>query len=303
MFRADQATLEEYLDLVNTANPAHSEGRVFYDPTEHALSVYNDESNVRHQLGQEFIIRVYNGTGDTIVAGSIVRYSGAIGSYFPQITLAQANSIANTQNVVGMATADIANGAYGYVTRFGKVHNINTSGFSLGEEIYLDPDTAGAITPTRPDIAVVIGFVLNVGTTDGAVLMFLEDLTLIRVYAGITYVEDETISSTTDAVNWQQKLRLSYAADVIGDYMLHWNAEIGSDSNNKGCELQLQLDDATELNYSVSAPIVANSYASVSGFKKVTLNDLNTHTFDLDYRVESTGTARIRRARMQIRRL
>lgn len=303
MFIADQATLEQYLDLINSVNPTHSEGRVFYDNNEHALSVYNEVSGITHQLGQEFVTRVYNNTGDTILAGSVVRYSGAIGTYFPQVTLAQADIVAGTRNVVGMVTADIANGAYGYATRFGKVHGINTSAFSLGDEVFLSPSVAGGITPTRPDIAVVIGFVLNVGTTDGVVLMFIEDLTLIRVYAGITYTEDDTVSSTTDAVNWQQKLRLSFAADVVGDYMLHWNAEIGSNSNNKGCEMRLQQDDTTELNYSVNASIVRNSYASVSGFKKVTLNDTNTHTFDLDYRVEHTGTARIRRTRMQIRRL
>jgi hypothetical protein len=47
-------------------------------------------------------------------------------------------------------TADLANNSNGYVTIIGLITNINTSAYTDGEQLYLSPTTAGALTATKP---------------------------------------------------------------------------------------------------------------------------------------------------------
>ena len=44
----------------------------------HSLVVYNDESEVTQQLGQEEYLRVRNNSGSTILNGSGVRITGSL---------------------------------------------------------------------------------------------------------------------------------------------------------------------------------------------------------------------------------
>ena len=121
--------------------------------------------------------------------------------------------------------------------------------------------------------------------------------------AGIVYVEDESESTTTDDVNWQQKLRLTFTPPEAGDYWIHWSVEAANSGANKGTYIQLEQDDTTQINTSLNAPIVANGYLNVDGFKKVTL-DTSQHTFDIDFMANtSTSTAKVRRARLAIRKI
>ena len=59
----------EYLDFKAGVTPPYEEGRIFYDSTSHSLSVYNDESEITLQVGQEQYIRVRNTSGGTILNG------------------------------------------------------------------------------------------------------------------------------------------------------------------------------------------------------------------------------------------
>jgi len=123
-----------------------------------------------------------------------------------------------------------------------------------------------------------------------------------------SYTEDETESTTTDDVNWQNKETLVYTAPEAGNYLLGWTAEIANSGANKGTYFRVIMDNvtggsATELNTSLNAPIVANGWLTSTGFKRVTL-DTNQHTFDLDFKAEtSTSTAKVRRARIEIRKV
>ena len=82
------------------------------------------------QVGQELLVKVRNVTGSTILNGSVCRITGASGSR-PTIELAQANTYANINGVVGIVTADILNNAVGFATVHGIVRNLNTSAFTV----------------------------------------------------------------------------------------------------------------------------------------------------------------------------
>lgn len=154
--------------------PPHSEGLSFYDPAEHALVVYNDEPEVKHQLGQEGFIRVFNGTGATIPDGSAVYMAGVEGVEFrPSVALAKANALATAQ-VLGVSTHSIENNTFGYITTSGLVNNLNTAAFANNDILFLSPTVAGGfvtIEPTGKNLSVVVGFVVRSHATLGRILI------------------------------------------------------------------------------------------------------------------------------------
>lgn len=159
--------------LGNGSQPAYQEGVVFYDSENHTLSLYNDEADVTHQLGQEQFLRVRNNTGATIPNGAAVLINGAHGNSAPTISGAIATSEASSQ-VVGLATHSIETDSFGYVTTYGIVRDIDTSEFSAGDEVFLSATQIGsgvAIAPTIPNYKISLGHVINSASSNGSMLV------------------------------------------------------------------------------------------------------------------------------------
>jgi hypothetical protein len=86
-----------------------------------------------------------NNTGSTITKGSAVYVSG----HTTETQVAPAdNSASASMPAFGIVSDDILNGATGTVIISGEVAGINTSSFSIGDELYVG--TAGALTATKP---------------------------------------------------------------------------------------------------------------------------------------------------------
>ena len=163
---------------ITTGTPTYQQGRVFYDNVNKALAYYNDASDVVVQVGQENIVRVYNNTGSTILNGKVCYINGASGA-FPTVALAKADSSTTSQATLGICTADIPTGEYGYITTDGIVHDINTNGMTAGASVYLSDATAGAFTmtaPLQPSYAIIVGYVTEVSATTGAVYVHIDRL-------------------------------------------------------------------------------------------------------------------------------
>lgn len=148
-------------------------GQLYWDTTDGTLAVNIDVVNgVTLSLGHEMYLKAVNKTGSQIADGKAVYlYPGAQGNR-PKIALAQADDYA-TALMVGVATQNIADDNEGVVTTYGVVHGFNTSGFTAGDTLYLDPDNAGGIIntiPTTPDYVVIIGKALN-STNNGSILV------------------------------------------------------------------------------------------------------------------------------------
>jgi len=118
----------------------------------------------------------------------------------------------------------------------------------------------------------------------------------------LTYVEDETVSSTTDKVNWQPKLRMNFTPPSTGDYLLEWSLEFSNSKYDKSTYVQIELDDITQINHMVSDPDRAGEYTNYSGLKKLNFADTNLHTIDVEFKAEA-DTASIRRVRLDIIKL
>jgi len=170
-----ELTASEIQLATDVPNPSWKEGLIFYDSSSKALAVYNDESDITLQVGQEMWVRVYNDNGVPLTNGSAVYISGSTGGdSIPNAYLAQADKLQTSENVVGVATHDIETGSIGYITSFGIVNDIDTSGISEGEVAYLSPTVAGELTgdkPTPPNYAIQVGHVLKSDPFTGRLLL------------------------------------------------------------------------------------------------------------------------------------
>lgn len=159
----------EYIDFAIQGAPAHAEGRLFYDQTNDALAVYNAESDVTLQIGQEEWIRVYNNTGSTITNGTPVYLNGEFGTV-PTIAVSSAASEAAAY-AAGLATHSIENNSYGYVTARGVVGDVDTSGLTAGSRVHVAP-TSGTLqtaAPTYPNFPTDIGVCLVSNASTGCI--------------------------------------------------------------------------------------------------------------------------------------
>lgn len=227
-------SLSTYLDITPTANQAHSEGRMFYDSDVDTFVMYNAESDVSLNVGEENWVFVRNSTGSTITDGQVVYFSGATGGR-PNIILAKADATA-TSFVVGIATHDIENNTDGYITVFGVVRGgVNTTGLAGGDPLYLSAATAGALTttpPTPPDFIVMVARVMTVGAngdvfvcpqldyTDGVVVNTLATVGDITILGDDLYMTTNTNRFVLigDGTNYNPEA-LDLGTDTTGNYV------------------------------------------------------------------------------------
>ena len=87
-------------------------------------------------------INVLNNSGSAIAGGDPVYATG----YTTATTIAKA--VPTTSPILGLAKQAIASGATGIVVVAGVLNNINTSGFSNGDVLYVA--SSGGLTNTRP---------------------------------------------------------------------------------------------------------------------------------------------------------
>ena len=103
---------------------------------------------VTQQVGLETYILIK--ASATISDGQVIMFTGANGD---NVTGAPANTASvgfRPEYIIGVATQNIANNGFGYVTVFGSVHGLNTNAYNVGDILWVDNATPGALTATRP---------------------------------------------------------------------------------------------------------------------------------------------------------
>lgn len=153
-------------------------GELTWNGTENTVDIGLNGATL--QVGQEQLIRVRNNTGSTIVNGKAIMATGTIGNS-GRITIANANlTNANVKYILGVCTEDVAAGADGFVTAFGKVRGIQTNGGQYGETwvdgdvIYVKDSGNGALTKVVPldtQVKLPIAIVVNAHATNGTLFI------------------------------------------------------------------------------------------------------------------------------------
>jgi hypothetical protein len=175
----------DYINFnTNPTVPSATGGTLYFDSNENALSYkpITEQNDVTVNLGQESLIRVYNGLSTTILNGQVLHITGAT-SGIPTVALANASKLgtAFTESLAqtsGVATHDIEPGDYGFMTNFGIVRDLNTSAFTVGSEVFLSDTVDGALTNDPNSIAYTsristVGYCLESHPTTGKILVVI----------------------------------------------------------------------------------------------------------------------------------
>jgi hypothetical protein len=123
------------------------------------IDIAYGDTGVALQVGQE--MQFYAKAAGNISNGDPVMFNGidpAQGNHFLVQTATVEALNANPEIFIGVATQDIANGEFGYITEFGLVRGLKTNGdedsigsFTTGQILWWDPENGGyAVYDDRP---------------------------------------------------------------------------------------------------------------------------------------------------------
>jgi hypothetical protein len=180
--------LTDYIDFQSSPVNGIIGGRLNWNDTDGTLDLGLKGDNVTLQIGQEEVIRVVNKTGADlsesqyrVVRVRNVSEGGAQGQRLA-VKLAQANSKVNHTAILGIVTEDIKNNQEGFITSFGYVRNINTTGSLQGETwvdgdvLWLSEATAGVLTNIEPSVhPVQIGYVVYAHANNGKIFVKIDE--------------------------------------------------------------------------------------------------------------------------------
>jgi len=161
-------TTVDSITLDTAASEAYATAKMYWNTVDGTMNVglYN---GVIQQIGQE--VHFYGKAQGNITNGQVVMFAGVQGDH---ILMSPANTSApgfKKEWIIGIATQNITNGSFGYVTWFGKVNDVSTNGFPAGAILWFNPSVVGGLTnvePTGNSIKVLMASVIKAETSPTA---------------------------------------------------------------------------------------------------------------------------------------
>ena len=244
-----------YIDFnTGSATPAWKSGRVFWDNTDGCLAVYNNEADITLQVGQENWTRVRNNTGTTITNGTAVRLDGSQGDV---PTVVRAQSIAksgsvNTDNqILGLATHDIENNSFGYITTQGLVRGLNTNAFNDGDTLFVGTGSAGVlqnVPPRAPFEIIPIGVCVK-ASPGGSGIVYVavqqpydfSDLSSVLVTGSYDYGDLWVYRPSGSLGVWNHSKQLSGSYGITGSITITGSMTVGRVTSTPSTENTLNV--------------------------------------------------------------
>lgn len=143
--------------------PTITPGTVYWDNEDRSKTlavIMEDTGDIVQDIGEETFYRVK--ATATITKGQVVMFTGGVGASGGLKAAPATGLIARqAESILGIATQNIANNAWGYITWFGEIKGIDTRGLSDGGWVdgtllYYNPAVAGGLTKTRPSLPNVV---------------------------------------------------------------------------------------------------------------------------------------------------
>ena len=166
----------DYVDFAPALSPLPTDatGRVYYDNNDQfqTLAFQMNGSIVQH-IGETQYFRIK--CQGAITKGQVVMFAGTLGSSGGLVGAA-ATGLQPTQAnyILGVASESGVNNDWIFVTCFGEVKGINTTGgveaWTQGDELYYNPVVTGGLTknkPSTPNAIATVAAVVHVGTANG----------------------------------------------------------------------------------------------------------------------------------------
>jgi hypothetical protein len=178
------------IELSQTPTDTAGVAKMVWNDSDGTIEYKLKGGNVTLQVGQEEVVRVVNKSGGDLLEANyqvvrirLVSEGGASGQRLA-VVLAQGDSDTNSATTIGLVTETILNNQEGYITTFGLVREIDTTGALQGETwvdgdiIYLSPTTAGAITnvkPVAPQHMIILGYVVYAHAVHGKIFVKVDN--------------------------------------------------------------------------------------------------------------------------------
>lgn len=270
----DFLTNVQYIDFNTTTSYAPAPGRLTWDIESGTLDL-GLAGTVNLLIGQRTVAQIFNNSGTTLPVGKAVRVTGAQGQRLTG-TLAQADSDADSVTIFGIMLETVSVNSSGYVATDGLVRNVNTSGFTDGDIVYLSPVSAGeltAIKPVAPQHLVQIGYIVKGGSVGAGSLYVkiqngyeLGELHDVKVSSSTSLASGETLVWDTSAGVWTNSLALINAQASVSALNIQVAAVSALTSVNAAAiTFTNDVVSALEVRVSaVSATAAANSAAITS---------------------------------------
>lgn len=154
-------------------------GMLSWNKDEDCLDITHSDGTIL-QTGLEQHMKIYNHNGQSLLNGTVVRFSGVNNAYDPSVVPMIADGSVQPIYIVGVVTDDIPINATGRATWFGKVRNLNTTGndvnevWNEGDILYVSPTISGKLTkikPTAPNLVISVAAILKKHETEGIILV------------------------------------------------------------------------------------------------------------------------------------
>jgi hypothetical protein len=187
---------------------ANIEGRLTWNTEDGTLNLGLKGGNATLQVGQEEVVRVVNKTGANLLESTykVVRVrlkeeGGAQGQRLAVVNALATNDI-NSATTLGIVTENININQEGFITTFGLVRNINTTGALQGESwedgdiLYLSTTTSGGLTnvkPVAPYHMVIMGYVVYAHSSQGKIFVKVDNGYELDELHNV-YINDSTLT-------------------------------------------------------------------------------------------------------------
>ena len=168
----------DFIQFDTTANVTDATGKLYYDDTDQFQTlVFQMNGNVVQHIGEEQFFRIK--CSGSITKGQVVAFAGTVGASGGLIGAA-ATGLTSTQSnyVIGVADESGSNNDWIFVTFFGEVKNLDTTGgaenWQAGDILYYNPSVTGGLTkvkPSTPNPIVEVAAVVYVGANNGIIFV------------------------------------------------------------------------------------------------------------------------------------
>lgn len=255
----------DYVDFAPALSPLPTDatGRVYYDNADQFQTLaFRMNGNVVQHVGEELFYRIK--CQGSITKGQVVSFAGSVGASGGLIGKAATGLTADQANyILGVADETGSNNDWIFVTSFGEVKNIDTTGgveaWTQGQVLYYNPAVTGGLTktkPTTPNAIALVAAVVHVGSSNG--ILFVRP-----VYGSVLGGTDGNVQFGTlnngDVIVYD-------GTDQRWENVAQSSLAVGTATNIAGgAANRIVYNTGAGATSFVAAPTVANTYLEWSG--------------------------------------
>ena len=177
----------DYVAINTSASYTVTTGQIAWNPADLTFDM-GMANGVTLQVGQEQYIKVK--AANTITNGQSVMFAGVDGEHILALPTNVNAPGFRAEYFIGIATQSISKNGFGYITTFGKVHNINTLAWTTGDILHVDPNVIGGLTNIEPEsINIMVAAVTKRAGGDGHLMVrptwrpYLDELNGVTITA------------------------------------------------------------------------------------------------------------------------